>query len=152
MSPTPARAQLLLAVVTGATLLVGAAAVVAHAVFFPPRYRGWGEVTAEGRIAGWMVDERAPGRRVEVQVYVDGRLVAAGPAELPRPDVVAAGRARDERCGYSFPAPALAPGLHEARVFATHAVAGGSYVTLQMTGKPLPFTVDEAGRALPTGP
>lgn len=150
--PRPGGSRVPLAALTSATLLVAAAAVVAYTVFFPPSFRGWGEVTPGGRIAGWAIDRNDAARRVEVQLYVDGRFVAARAADLPRPDVVAAGWTPDERCGYSFDAPVLAPGHHEARVYATHAVAGGRYVTLQMTGNPLRFTVDEAGRAHPSNP
>ena len=140
------RIHTLLALLAGATLALGALAVGARAVFFPPRFRGFGEVTADGRVAGWVVDGRgAAARPVEVQLYVDGRFVSARAADLPRPDVSAAGRARDEHCGYSFTLPALAAGAHEARVYAAHAVAGGAYRTLQQTGAPLRFTVDASG-------
>jgi hypothetical protein len=139
------RSQKLLAVLLVTTILVGAAAVVAYTIFFPPRFRGWGEVTSDGRVAGWAVDEYERGRRVEVQLYVDGRFVAAGVAELPRPDVLEAGRSSDEWCGYSFPLPSLNAGEHEARVYATHTVGGGAYRTLILTGKPLRFTVGEDG-------
>jgi hypothetical protein len=61
-----------------------------------------------------------------------------------------AGRARDERCGYSFALPALAAGPHEARVYVAHAVAtmAGTYRTLQLTGSPLRFEVEEGGRVV----
>ena len=142
------RIEALLAVVTAATLALGAAAVVARTVFFPPAFRGSGEVTEEGRVAGWAVVVGDPGRRVAVQLYVDGQFAGAQVAELPRADVVDAGRARDERCGYSFPLPGLAPGEHEARVYAEHAVAGGAYRTLQALGAPLRFVVGERGEVV----
>ena len=141
---TLGKYQLAIAALVATTLVVAALAVVARTVFFPPRYRGWSEVTGEGRVAGWAVDEYEPARRVEVQLYVDGSFVAAGVAQLPRPDVLEAGGARDEFCGYSFPLPALAAGRHEARVYAAHTV-GGSYRTLILTGKPLRFTIEESG-------
>ncbi len=140
--PRPYR---LLAALVAVTLAVGAAAVVARTVLFPPVFRGFGEVTEDGRVAGWAVAENDSGARVAVQLYVDGRFAGAQVAELPRPDVVAAGRASDERCGYSFALPKLAAGEHEARVYAEHRVAGGAYRTLQTTGTPLRFTVGESG-------
>jgi hypothetical protein len=140
------RLHLLVGVPTALTLLVGAAAVWLSAVFFPPHFQGWGEVTREGAVAGWAVNRAAPSERVEVQLYVDGRFVAGRTADQPRPDVAAAGHARDERCGYSFKLPPLAPGPHEARVYAAHAVGAGSYLTLQLTGRPLRFNVDANGR------
>lgn len=139
---SPRRWQLITALLTALTLVGGAAAVYLYASYFPPYYRGWGEVTAHRTVAGWAVNERLPEERVEVQLYIDGRFVAGGVANLPRPDVVAAGRARDERCGYSFDLPALAEGEHEARVYALHKVGDGSYRTLQMTGEPLRFKSD----------
>ena len=144
--------QTLLAVLLGATLAVGAAAVGARTVFFPPTLRGWGEVTEDGRVAGWALTEGDSEARVSVQLYVDGAFAGAGVAELPRRDVVAAGRARDERCGYSFTIPALPPGEHVARVYAERSVAGGLYRTLQMTGTPLRFVVDDGGQATAVKP
>jgi hypothetical protein len=139
-----------LALLVGATVVCGALAVGAREVFFPPRFRGFGEMTAGGRVAGWVVDGReAASRPVEVQLYIDGVFVAAAAADLPRPDVVAAGQARDERCGYSFALPALAAGEHESRVYAAHAVGGGgAYRTLQQTGAALRFRVGEGGRVV----
>lgn len=137
----------LLYVLTSATLVVGALAVFAHWLFFPPRFRGWGEITPDASVAGWAVDRYDPSRRVEVQAYVDGELIGAGAAQLPRPDVVAAGWTSDERCGYSFPLPKLEAGEHEARVYALHEVAGGERRTLILTGEPLRFKVDESGAA-----
>ena len=145
--PRFGKTQTLLALLIGATVLTGALAVGARSVFFPPRFRGFGEVTAGGRVAGWVVDERAVASRpVEVQLYIDGAFAAAAAADLPRPDVVAAGQARDERCGYSFALPTLDAGEHEARVYAAHATGGGVYRTLQQTGAALRFVVGEDGR------
>jgi hypothetical protein len=138
--------QSALAALTAVTLAAGAASVVLYTWLFPPHFRGWGEVVTERRtVAGWVVNARDARARVEVQLYIDGRFAAAGVAELPRPDVVGAGWARDERCGYAFQIPPLAPGEHEARIYAAHAAAGGAYRTLLLTGTPLRFHVDEAG-------
>ncbi len=72
--------------------------------------------------------------------------MAGAPADLPRPDVVAAGFARDPRCGYNFPVPRLAAGDHEARVYVVHKVGSGAYRTLQLTGNLLRFAVDADGK------
>lgn len=145
--PRFGKTQTALALLFGAAVLCGALAVGARTVFFPPRFRGFGEMSADGRVAGWVVDgrEEAP-RPVEVQLYIDGAFAAAAVADLPRPDVSAAGEARDERCGYSFALPSLAAGEHEARVYAAHTVGGGAYRTLQQTGAALRFRVGEDGR------
>lgn len=145
------RLHLWLGALTAATLVVSAAAVGLYGVFFPTRFQGWGEVNPDGAVAGWVVNRAEPSTPVEVQLYVDGRFVARATADLPRPDVSAAGYARDERCGYLFPLPPLAAGSHEARVYALHRVGAGTYLTLQLMGKPLRFTVDGGGRVKPAG-
>jgi len=109
---------------------------------FPPYYRGWGEVTAEQRIAGWAVNVAAPWDRLEVYLYIDGRFVASGTANLSRPDVSGAGFARDEWHGYVFDLPPLEKGEHEAHVYAIHKRAGGAHQTLQLLGKPIRFIVE----------
>jgi hypothetical protein len=144
------RLHLLVGIPTGLTLLVGALTVGLSSVFFPPHFQGWGELTPGGAVAGWAVNRAAPAERVEVQLYVDGRFVAGRTADLPRPDVSAAGYARDERCGYEFALPPLAAGRHEARVYATHKVWAGTYRTLLLTGRPIGFTVDDGGRVSAT--
>jgi hypothetical protein len=85
------------------------------------------------------VNEAAPETRVEVQLYVDDRFVAAGIADQSRPDVVAAGRAKSDRCGFNFPLPPLEKGEHQVQVYAVHEVGSGSFRTLQRLGKPLFF-------------
>ncbi len=139
----------LLACLTGITLLVGALSVVAYAIFFPPHFRGFGEVTAGHSVAGWIVNQSSLSTPVEVQLYVDGRFIAGGTADLPRPDVVAAGKTFNDRCGYNFPLPPLAAGTHEARVFATHKIGSGAYRTQQLIGGPLTFKVEDANSVEP---
>jgi hypothetical protein len=142
------RLQILYAALACLTLAAGAYAVWREYDSFPPYLRGFGEVTPRGEVAGWAVDPTRPGESVEVELYVDGRFVAHGAAALPRPDVLAAGRAADERCGYNFPLPPLAPGAHEARVYALHAPGGGGgrLRTLRQLGDPLRFDAGADGR------
>jgi hypothetical protein len=139
--------QTVFAALACATAAAGAYAVWVEYSSFPPHFRGFGEVTPKGEVAGWAVDASRPGARVEVELYVDGRFVAHGLATLPRPDVVAAGRARDPGCGYRFPLPALAEGPHEARVYALHAPGGAAdRRTLKQLGDPLRFDTGADGR------
>ena len=141
------RLQILFAALACLTLTVGAYAVWTEYATFPPYFRGFGEVTRRGEVAGWAVDASDSSARVEVQLYVDGRFVAHGTASLPRPDVVAAGRAVDENCGYSFALPALPAGEHEARVYALHpARSRAGPHTLKQLGNPLRFTTGADGR------
>jgi hypothetical protein len=113
---------------------------------FPPYFHGWGEVS-RGLISGWVVDHSAPWSRVEAQLFVDGKFVAAGAANQSRPDVLNSGWTRDEWHGYSFTLPTLPAGWHEARVYALHASGGGARQSLQLVGDPIRFRVDEHGSA-----
>ena len=123
------------------TIFVGALAVVVYAKLFPPTFHGWGEAVVESRsIAGWVVNDADPWRRVEVQLFIDGKLVGTQVAQVSRPDVVAAGWAKDEWHGYTFVVNGLAAGMHEARVYALH--KSGERYTLRMLGDPIRFVVD----------
>src|SRR5215217_5599721 len=128
------------------TLLAGTSAVVVYVNAFPPTFHGWGEAVVHDRsISGWAVNDADPWQRVEVQLFVDGKLVGTQLAQLSRPDVVAAGWAKDEWPGYSFAISNLPAGNHEARVYAVHASANGGRYTLQMLGDPIKFEVTEDG-------
>src|SRR2546423_4662169 len=117
------------------TILVGALAVVVYINAFPPTFHGWGEAVAETHsIAGWAVNNGAPWERVEVQLFVDGKLHSVQVAQLSRPDIVAAGWAKDEWHGYNFDLADLPPGEHEARVYVLHRAA--KRMTLQLLGDP----------------
>lgn len=141
--------QLVFAALVLLTLAAGAWVVWVEYDWFPPHFRGFGEVTRKGEVAGWAVDASRPGARVEVELYVDGRFVAHGVATLPRPDVVTAGRASDPDCGYRFPLPTLAAGTHEARVYALHAPDLATLRTLKQLGDPLRFDTAADGRVTP---
>lgn len=123
-------------------LFVACLATGLHYVYFNPYFRGWTEMNGR-QVSGWAIREDAPYTRVEVQLYIDGRFSASQTADDARPDVVRAGRARDEWNGFTFDLPALARGQHEARVYVVHASGGGTRRTLQQLGEPLHFNVDE---------
>ncbi len=128
------------------TVLVGTIAVVVYLNAFPPTFHGWGEaVTGSKSIAGWVVSSAEPWRRVEVQLFVDGKLMGTQVAHISRPDLVTAGWAKDEWHGYSFVVDGLGPGMHEARVYALHASRDGERYTLQMLGDPIRFEVNADG-------
>ena len=139
--------QLLIAKSILDVVLVSTIAVGAYVKAFPPTFHGWGEaVVAERKISGWVVSSADPWRRVEVQLFIDGHLVGAQVAHLSRPDVAAAGWAKDEWHGYSFVTPALTPGAHEARVYALQQSGNGARYTLQLLGDPIRFQVNADGR------
>jgi hypothetical protein len=110
---------------------------------FNPKFRGAVDVADARTVEGWVVDEADPDRRVEVQLFIDGQFVAQRRAELPRPDVLAAGRARQAEHGFRFDTPPLAARAdeYEARVYALHAAPGGERRTLNQIGKTLRFRV-----------
>jgi len=128
------------------TILVGTIAVVVYLNAFPPTFHGWGEAVAGTKsISGWVVSDADPWRRVEVQLFVDGKLMGTQVAHLSRPDVVAAGWSKDEWHGYSFRVDGLAAGSHEARVYALHSSGHGARYTLQLLGDPIRFEVKGDG-------
>jgi len=126
------------------TVLVSAIAVGFYINAFPPYFHGWGEATSSA-IAGWAVNDNAPSDRVTVQLFVDGAFVATQAANVSRPDVAAAGWAKDEWHGYQFTLSKVSVGTHEARVFALHESAGGTRQTLQQVGDPIRFAIDATG-------
>ena len=131
------------------TILVGTIAVVVYLNAFPPTFHGWGEAVSESKsISGWVVSDADPWRRVEVQLFIDGKLIGTQVAQLSRADVVAAGWAKDEWHGYSFVVDGLAPGSHEARVYALHSSGQGARYTLQLLGDPISFEVNAEGKFL----
>ena len=128
------------------TVLVGTIAVVFYVKAFPPSYRGWGEAVPETQtIQGWAVNEAEPFQRVEVQLFIDGTFRNKQIATYSRPDVVAAGWAKDEWHGYIFVSPKLDAGKHEARVYALHSSGEGERYTLQMLGDPIRFEIKNDG-------
>ena len=134
--------RLLLVAAHAITVIIGALSVGCYLVVFPPHFRGWPEIRPDKTVAGWAVNEAAPMTSVEVQLYIDNHFIADRIADLSRPDVVAAGRAEHDKCGFNFDLPPLEKGEHEAQVYVAHEVgAGGVYRTLQRIGKPLRFRV-----------
>ncbi len=133
--------QLLIAKSVIEALFVAVVAVVFFYTAFSPHFRGWSDVADAHKVAGWAVNEAAPREPVEVQVYIDGRFAGDCLANLSRPDVLAAGRATTERCGFQLETPPLAAGEHEARAFAVHTSDNGARRTLQLIGVPLRFRI-----------
>ena len=127
------------------TIFVGVLAVVVYTKLFPPTFHGWGEAVVESRsLSGWAVDNADPWRRVEVQLFIDGKFVGTQVAQLSRPDVVTAGWAKDEWHGYTFAVNGLSVGMHEARVYALH--KSGERYTLRMLGDVIRFQVEADGK------
>ena len=139
--------QLLIAKSVIEALFVAVVAVGFYYTAFSPHFRGWSDVADARSVAGWAVNEAAPGEPVEVQVYIDGRFAGDALANNARPDVLKAGRSATELCGFRLETPPLAAGEHEARVYAVQQSAGGARRTLQQVGLPLRFRIspEDAG-------
>ena len=128
------------------TLLVGTIAVAVYLNAFPPTFHGWGEAVIEAQtISGWAVNDSSPWERVQVQLFVDEKFIGTQVANLSRPDVQAAGWSKDQWRGYSFAVTGLAPGTHEARVYALHSSSNGTRYTSQILGDPIRFEVEVSG-------
>ena len=127
-------------------LLVASLTVGFFFIAFPPYFHGWGEATPH-TIEGWVVNQHDASQRVEVQLFIDDRLVATSVADRSRPDIVTADQASDQWHGYSFGIPSLSEGSHTARVYAIHSSKGGATKTLQLVGDPILFTIDADGTA-----
>ena len=128
------------------TVLVGTIALVFHVNAFPPSYRGWGEAVPETQtIEGWAVSNADPWLRVEVYLFIDGSFRNKQIATSSRPDVMAAGWAKDPYHGYIFVSPKLDAGKHDARVYALHSSGEGARYTLQMLGDPIRFEIKNYG-------
>ncbi len=136
---TPGRALLWLAATHAVILIIGIVSLYFYLTIFPASFRGWPEITPYQTIAGWVVNEAVPQASVEVELYIDNHFVAAKLADISRPDVVAAGRATNDKCGFNFPLPTLERGEHVAQVYAAHKIGVGVYRSLQRIGKPLRF-------------
>lgn len=137
---------LLIAKSIGETILVASIALAAYMDAFPPTFHGWGEAVPETKtISGWVVSDADPWRRIEVQLFIDGKLAGTQVAHQSRPDVLASKWSKDEWHGYNFVVPGLSAGTHEARVYALHPSGNGSRYTLQLLGDPIKFQVNADG-------
>ncbi len=130
------------------TLLVGVLAVFTFVTVLPPTFHGWSELSEIG-ISGWAVNNASPWERVEVQLFIDGKFVADGIADQSRPDVAAAGWAKDRWHGYAFVVTSLPAGDHTAQIYALHDSGDGNRKSLQLLGDTLQFTVAKNGKLFP---
>ena len=137
--------QLLIAKSAVEIVLVAGLTVGFFLITFP-HFQGWGEATPR-TIEGWVVSQQHPEQTVEVQLFIDDRFVASALADRPRPDVVRAGKAKDERHGFSFEIPSLPQGYHVARAYAVHSSNQDKRKSLQLIGDPIPFDLDAEGKA-----
>ena len=117
-------------------IILIAISLAAYSHLNPP-IRGAIDVADATRVAGWAYDPREPNARVEVQLFLDGQLVASRRADEQRADLVTAGAAADALHGFTFEVPALrlAAGKHNVIVYAVLAGGGKNKALLPLTKK-----------------
>lgn len=125
------------------TLICVAVSLAAFSHINPP-LRGAIDVADASRIAGWAYDPREPAARLEVQLFVDGRFVAAGRADERRDDLARRGAADDAMHGFTFAVPplGLAPGRHTLQVFAVHSGSANNKTLLSLTRSTLTLDIN----------
>ncbi len=91
----------------------------------PPGSAPYGHHDVSGAIQGWAYDPNSPKTPIQVHVYLDGVLIAAPIANLPRQDVLDAGETARAEVGFSADFPVdVASGYHTVEVFAIDAQTG----------------------------
>jgi hypothetical protein len=124
-------------------LLVCVVATLAAFSVFSPRLRGAIDVADRTRVAGWASDPESSGGPVEVQLFLDEKLVASKLADERRTDLIESGVTSTPYHGFSFDLTAvpLAPGRHTAQVYALRPAAGASKILLPIANQPSVFEV-----------
>lgn len=119
-------------------ILVCVVATLAAFSTFSPQLRGAIDVADQTRVAGWAYDPESPGVALEVQLFIDEKLVASKIANERRVDLVESGAASNPDHGFSFDLRPLklAPGRHTAQVYALRQAAGANKILLPVAKQP----------------
>jgi hypothetical protein len=101
-------------------IFVCAVATLAAFSNFSPLLRGVIDVADQTRVAGWVHDPFSPQEAIEVQLFIDGKFVAARRADEKRDDLVEARATTNPHHGFTFTLdPAnLTNGTHTVQVYA----------------------------------
>ena len=101
-------------------LFVCVIATVAAFLHFSPLLRGSIDMANQTKISGWVHDPLSLDEAIEVQLFIDGRFVAAKSADERRDDLVRAGATTRPNHGFTFRLESfyLANGSHTAQVYA----------------------------------
>jgi len=119
-------------------------AVVSFAAFayFNPALRGEIEVVNSERVEGWAYNPLATDERLEVQLFIDDRFVAATRADRQHDGLVArAGRQVDHCFSFTLAGQPLSTGRHRAQVYVVHGTPGSSRTLLPITKRGRLFEV-----------
>jgi hypothetical protein len=123
-------------------VLVCVVATLAAFSTFSPRLRGAIDVADQTRVAGWVVSPEAPEVTLEVQLFIDEKLVASKLAGEKRIDLVSSGVTSNPNQGFNFDLTQinLAPGRHTAQVYALRPAAANK-ILLPIAKQPRVFEV-----------
>lgn len=143
-SSVPSR--LLKAIVAKSLIEIILVCVVATFVAFStfnPRLRGAIEVADQTRVAGWVVAPEAPEVVIEVQLFVDEKLLASRLADEKRSNLVRFGVSPNPNHGFTFDLTRakLAPGRHTAQVYALRQASGANKTLSPIAKEPWVFEV-----------
>jgi hypothetical protein len=110
---------------------------------FSPQLRGAIDVADQTRVAGWVIDPGSPGEALEVQLFIDEKLIASKHADEKRSDLVTSGVTSNPNHGFNFDLTSntLAPGRHAAQVYAVRQAAGANKILLPIAQQPSVFEV-----------
>lgn len=82
-----------------------------------PGFAGYFDGIENAVAHGWALNLVAPAQPLTVEILQEGRVIAAGRADLPRPDVIAAGLP-EAPCGFRVPLPLNQAALAQSPLFA----------------------------------
>jgi hypothetical protein len=128
-------------------LVVCVVATLAAFSTFSPQLRGAIDVADQTRVAGWAYDPglppESPEAALEVQLFIDEKLIASKPANEKRSDLVESGVTSNPNHGFNFDLTSiqLAPGRHVAQVYAVRPATGASKILLPIVKQPSVFEV-----------
>ncbi|MBO0859926.1 MAG: hypothetical protein J2P21_15965 [Chloracidobacterium sp.] len=110
---------------------------------FNPLLLGVIERADQTRVAGWIVAPEAPGIVIEVQLFIDEKLVASKPADEMILDPVHYSLMSSPNHGFNFDLVRikLAPGRHTAQVYALRHVSGANKTLTPIAKQPRVFEV-----------
>jgi hypothetical protein len=119
--------------------------VVTLAAFstFSPQLRGAIDAADQTRVAGWVVDPNSPGDALEVQLFIDEKLVASKLADEERTDLVQSGVTSTPNHGFKFDLTTihLSAGRHITQVYALRRATGENKILLPIAKQPSVFEV-----------
>jgi len=143
-SPVPSR--LLKAIVAKSAIEIILVCVVATLAAFStynPRLRGAVDVANQRRVYGWVLAPEAPDVVIEVQLFIDEKLVASQLANEQRNDLLRYHLASNPYHGFYFDLNRIkpAPGLHTAQVYALRHASNANKILSPIAKQPIVFEV-----------